>query len=859
MKLTTKIFIIVIAVALLAIGSYQGYLTVRYRLHNGHRDILLDIIDFEDGRPFAAIQGLHDIPGDVPGMVLATENDILRLYVDESSGNIALYDKRNGVTVHAVPPEAADDPLASGINKSLLQSQISIDYFTADRFPASMNSFDHSVSLDQIKLESLDNGLRVIYTMGDTSSPTGRVPVFITRARLEHFLAPVEGTREYSRNMARYTESSVAPGFLELLDSVRTGAATIREIDELFERVGYTMDDFYADLEASGVEADIPLHFVIPVDFRLSGDSLMVSINTAQIREYSNGRIGAIQLLRAFGAGCTDDEGYLVVPNGSGSLIRFNNQKTYANEYMQYIYGQDPLLREYATLGIIEPARIPFFGIESKNHSVLARLESGESQAYLTAGVAEKFNSYNYIYPGYVLRGSMSLAMFGMTGNEATLPIVERDLPLIDITLRYTLLTEGGYSGMAARARELLIEDGTLSAELLEQGDIPFYMDLIGSVMGQKFFAGISYMGQIPMTRYDEAAEISAELTANGIKRQMVNYQGWFNRGYYHDVADRINPVRSLGRVRQLENLARTLEVEGGGVFSDTNILTVPWSSRRYRYELESSRYYSGGMVAGFGLVNPITFYNTFSMGYLEVMYNTISPRFMERYTESYINAFSRYNLTGTSLRDMADVLASDRRRTEVIHREQAKEVVLHCFDLLYEQGQPLMISGGNLYSLRYSENLINMPLTHNAFYVVDEEIPFYQMIIFGRVNYAGIPINLSNIFDEDQIILRLVEFGASPHFTFTYESASAMKDTGLNMKYSTRYQNWSDMAVRVYHTVNDALAPVSGTEILEHEILPDGLRIITYSNGIQIIINRTNEEQTLDGKVIGPVSFVVR
>jgi len=318
-------------------------------------------------------------------------------------------------------------------------------------------------------------------------------------------------------------------------------------------------------------------------------------------------------------------------------------------------------------------------------------------------------------------------------------------------------------------------------------------------------------------------------------------------------------PVRSLGRVRQLENLARSLEAQGGGVFSDTNILTVPWSSRRYRYELESSRYYSGGMVAGFGLVNPITFYNTFSLGYLEVMYNTISPRFMERYTKSYINAFSRYNLTGTSLRDMADVLASDRRRTEVIHREQTKEVVLHCFELLHEQGRPLMISGGNLYSLRYSEHLINMPLVHNAFYVVDDEIPFYQMIISGRVNYAGLPINLSNIFDEDQIILRLVEYGASPHFTFTYESASEMKYTGLNMKYSTRYQNWSDMAVRVYHTVNNALAPVSAMEMLEHEILPCGLRRITYSGGAQIIINRTNEEKVLDGDVIGPVSFVVR
>jgi hypothetical protein len=856
MKQTTKIFLIALAVLLLAVLSYQGYLTVRYRLHNGHRAIVSVYTGFEEGRPFTSIDSSQT---DVPGMVLAAENDILKLYVEELSGNIALYDKRSGETVYAVPPEAADDPIASGINQSLLQSQISIDYFTAARFPAIMNSFDHAVAFNQVRLESLENGLRVIYTMGDTSSPTGRVPVYITRERLELFLAPLEGTREYSRNMARYSESTVAPGHLELLESVRTGQATLREMDELFERVGYTMEDFASDMEGSGVDAAIPLHFVIPLDFKLVGDSLIAEINTSRIREYSGGRIAAIQLMRAFGAGGTDDEGYLVVPNGSGSLIRFNNQKTYADEYMQFIYGQDPLLREYATLGNIEPVRIPFFGIENENYTVLARMESGESQAYLTAGISGKFNSYNYVYPGYVLRGSMSLAMFGLTGNEATLPIVERDLPLIDIVVRYTLLAESGYSGMASRARELLIEDGTLKAEPSNQDDIPFYMDLIGSVMGQKFFAGVSYMGQIPMTNYSEAAGISAELTSNGVKRQIINYQGWYNRGYYHDVADRIRPIRRLGNTGELESLARILEAQGGGLYSDVNILTVPWSSRRYRYELESSRYYGGGMVAGFGLVNPITFYNTFSMGYLEVMYNTISPRFITRYTGSYINAVSRYDFTGTSLRDMGDVLASDRRRTEMIHREQAKEVVQHSFELLQEQGKPLMVTGGNIYSLRYCEHLINMPLAHNVFYVVDEEIPFYQMIIHGRISYAGSPINLSDAFDEDQIVLRLVEYGASPHFAFTHNSASEMRYTGLNVKYSTRYLNWNEMATRIYHSVNDALSPVSGMEMQKHEILPDGLRRITYSGGVQIIINRSNEERVLNGEIISPVSYVVK
>jgi len=383
-------------------------------------------------------------------------------------------------------------------------------------------------------------------------------------------------------------------------------------------------------------------------------------------------------------------------------------------------------------------------------------------------------------------------------------------------------------------------------------------MDLVGSVMGQKFFAGVRYMGQIPMTTYAQAGEIIDDLAANGVTRQVVNYSGWFNRGYYHDVADKIRPVRQLGRVSELEALARALEEDGGKLYSDTSMLNVPWSTRRYRYELESTRYYGGGMVGGFGMVNPITMFNTFSLGYLEVMYNAVSPRFLTRYMDDYIKAFDRYELTGTSLRDMGSFLASDRRRTGMIQREEAKEVVLHNMQRLHAQGDPIMITGGNMYALRYASDLINMPLAHNSLYIVDEEIPFYQMIIHGRINYAGMPINLSADFDEDALVLRLVEYGASVHFAFTYESANEMKYTGLNWKYSTRYENWSDNAVQIYHKVNDVLSLVSGAEMVSHEILPDGLRVVTYSNGVQIIINRSNRELEFYGEIIPATGYKV-
>ncbi|MDR2598707.1 MAG: DUF5696 domain-containing protein [Oscillospiraceae bacterium] len=857
MKLSTKIFLIALAIVVLIVGGYQGYLLFKYRLHNGHLDIVVERDPLVESFDFTYI----DVGTvDVPGYVCVAENEYLRLYIDVETGNIAIYDRRTSNITYAVHPDMENDPIASDLNKSLLQSQVTIEYFTATRIPARMNSFDHSVNMGegQFKLEGIENGVRIVYTMGDISSPTGIVPIFISLERLQMFLEPVRDTRAYTRNMLRYVESTIAPGFMELISSARTGAATLREMNELFESVGYTAADFAYDMAASGVEDVIPLHFVIPFDVQLDGNSIVASVNTRGVREYASGRIATIQFFRAFGAGGTDETGYLVVPNGSGSLIRFNNGKTYADEYMQYIYGEDPLLSDYLTLGIIQDIRIPFFGINAENRTILGYVEDGDSQCYLTAGISGKVNSYNYIYPGFILRGSMSLAMFGMTGNEAVLPIVERDLPMINLAVRYSFLEENGYSAMAKSAREQLIENGMLHNEPIQANNIPFYMDIIGSVMGQKFFAGVQYMGQIPMTTYKQAAEISEDMAERGVTRQVINYQGWFNRGYYHDIPDKIRPVRQLGNTRELESLARAVEEKDGKLYSDTALVTTPWSTRRYRFNLESSRYYGGGTVAGFGMVNPITMYNTFALGYLEVLYNIISPRFLIRYTESFIKAMDRYDVTGISLRDMGEVLASDRRRTGVIHREEAKDVVLYAFERIHNQGKPIMVSGGNIYSLQFADDLINMPLSHNALYVVDDEIPFYQMIVFGKIEYAGSPINLSDTSDERDVILRLVEYGASPHFTFSYESASDMKYTGLNWKYSTRFLNWNEMAARIYHEVNDVLSLVIGEQMVEHEILSNGLRVVTYSNGIVIVINRTNNDLEYDGKIVPSRGYIV-
>jgi hypothetical protein len=852
MKLGKKILLCALSVVLLITLVYQGYLTFRYRLHREYRDVLTANAEFEVGAPFS---GASD-PDAPEGMLLVTQNDILKLFVNPETAEAAVRDKRTGVVTYTNPPEAARDPVAGGINRSILQSQLIIEFYNINRVLGSYNSFDMSTSLGQFELESLGNGFRTTYTIGDMSYPYGLVPLYISLERLEYFaekLNDIDG-RSPRNIISRYMESETVPGFMELNEASREGPATLRTLNERFEDVGYTEQDLYMDLEESGVEELLdPIAFIVPLEYRLDGDSLVVSIPTGQIIEKGGGNISRIQLLRSFGASGTDEEGYIMVPNGSGSIINFNNGKTFAQDYLQYIYGLDPLMAEYIILGNSEPARMPYFGIQRLGENpqgILAEIQIGDTLADITASVSGKVNSYNYVYPSFTLRGSMSLAMFGTTGNEAELPVVEFDYADVDITVRYSFLAGEyeGYSGMARYARERLIERGMLTPDT-ESGDIPFYMSLLGSAAGQKRFLSVAYYGQIPMTTFEQAGEISDTLAAGGITNQVINYQGWFNRGYYHDVPDRIRLVSQLGSRRELEELTKRVESRGGRLFLDVAFQQVTFASRRYNWQIETSRYYGGGMVAVLGMNCPDCYSNAAGLGYRERLYNLVSPKFLGRYVDDFLDLFDRYNfVSGLSLRDLGDDLHSDRKRTELINREQAREIVLDSLGRIDNAVNSMMISGGNVYSFGFATDFINVPLSHNTVYIVDEEIPFYQMLLSGSADYAGVPINLSASLDEDALVARLVEFGASPHFMFTAENSNELKYTGLNHIHSATFDNWSDSAIRIYNRVNEALSLVSGSFITEHEILEDGRRRVIYDNGVIFEIDSSRNSFTVEG-----------
>lgn len=764
-----KLVLIILAAVVLAAIIYIAFYLVHYTFYDDYKKFFSSY-EYEEGPEFAA---LPDSEKNVPGYVLAAENEVLKLYTQTKTGYVAIYDKRDGQITYSNPPDADKDETANKKNKGFLKSAFQLGYYNAKVTTGSFDSFSGCVEKGLLKAESIKDGVRYLYTVGD-----------------------------------------------------------------------YKPEDTSA------------IYFEIPLEYRLDGDSVVVNVPTNHIKEEGAGFVYRIQLLQYFGAGHKSEDGYLVVPNASGSLIYFNNGKNTYPLYSQYYYDIDPMVSNYTTTENVQTSRLALYGICRNDRSILVNVEDGASIASVSAGVSGQFNDYNYAYSTFVLRNSDNLRMFG--SSSADVFVMEEDMYDVNIQVRYTFLTgeDTGYAGLANYYRNKLIEQGVLTRNDASDS-IPLYYDVIAGTRQISHVLGVQTNSLLAMTTFDEAEEIAKELNRLGVDKQVMNLQGWFNDGYNHDMANHIWVNMKLGGKSGLSELEETLRKLNGTLFADVAFTKASYATN-FKYSKEASRYYGAGFTASFGLVNPTTLRNTTGLGYRENMFNIVSPKFLPRYCESFANKIQKYDVDGIALRDLGSYFSSDKRRTNVISREQALDIIMGEFAILSESGKKIMVNEANDFTFRFADSIINAPIEDNNYYIIDEQIPLYGMIIHGAIDYSSTLLNYDDAKDIRPVLLKAIESGAAPHYVFTANESSEMKDTALNRYYCTTFDVWKEEASEAYKFVNGALSGVTDSFIVNHEILSEDVRKVTFDNGTVIYLNYGSQTQMADGISIDALSYKV-
>ncbi|WP_145412999.1 DUF5696 domain-containing protein [Paenibacillus xylanexedens] len=790
----------------------------------------------------------------IPGMIGVARNNALQLLINEETAEIAVIHSKSGQIWRSNPEEREKDGIAAGINKDLLSSQSRLSFFNSSGQSSMVNSYTDSVRHKQVSYEALPNGVRVHYQFGNTERSVEDLPVKISKERFEQYvLAKLDKSGERALKVG-YAEDK-DEGVYNRIDKAMQGLQLTRAL-KAFEDAGYTEEDLAKDHAEHGIEQERsgPRLFMLTMEYELDGEQLKVRVPASGIHFPEEYPINTLSVLEYFGAGGSKEDGSILVPDGSGALIHFNNGKLQYPSYQQDIYGPDLTMKLREASSNESKARLPVFGVIRPEGAFLGIIEEGDAVAVVNADISGKLNSYNNVYPSFYVVNKSDITLQS-SDMVRTLPKFQNKPTSSDFVVRYAFVgaEQASYSGLASLYREYLVQNGGLpemkSSE--DQASIPFYLKLFGGMTTRQHMLGIPYNSTEALTTFDEGKEILSKLMEKNVSNIQVRYAGWFNGGLHHRLPDSIKVDGVIGGKKGMKEFSAFTNEAGIGFYPDVAVLNVQ-SKKGFSPSSEASR----SLTQEPAILYPMDLALERRAKDLSASY-VLSPNEIDDVTADMLNDMEPLQAGGISLKDMAEQLNSDMNPKKLLDRTQALDTVRKALDQIKQQTGSIVAEGGNAYAFPYIKGLTDAPMSSSRFKLEDEEVPFFQLVVHGRIPYTGSPYNLSTYTDARQYVLKLIEYGASPYFAWFNAPNHVVKETDYNNLYAANYEQWMDLAAEIYAEVSQVNESFIGRPMITHESLSEGVFRTTYEGGGYVIVNYNDSSVEVENHTVEALSYV--
>lgn len=795
------------------------------------------------------------------------ENDNLEFHFNTDTTQFYIVRKGSDDIWYSNPQDAADDPIADNSSKDALLSTLSILYSTSAGVTTTLNNYSYSIVKGIYSYEVLDNGIKVDYSIGDIER-TYCLPIAVPESRMLQFYDKLEKSdqrqideyyRRYDINNLRATEdkNSLLSRYPDLAkERVYVLRDSIAEylkvkIEDIFIKAGYTAADYETDLArySTLTVSDNPV-FNISIVYELESDNLVVSIPYEDIQFSSEFPITSVKVLPYFGAGGTQEEGYMMVPDGSGGIINYNNGKSTQNAYSNTVYGWDYSVKRDALIDE-NRAVFPVFGIAKSNSSMLCILEEGAPYATIEADVSGRLNSYNYVDANYtVVHGEI---MDISSKSDKTVKVYEDSLPEETLQQRYYFIDSASYVDMAAKYREYLIEHYPELAEK-EKAELPVAVEIIAATDRVKQRLGFPVTVAEPLTTYKEAAAMVKKLSDAGFTNMSINLNGWFNQGVVPKVPDKVKLISGLGSKKDFTNMLQEIENTGSKLYLQSSFQFI----------------YKNGLLDGFyanrdaakhvsrELVKLYP-YSAVWYGKMEIadqMYYLAKPGYSMKLINSFQKQINKLGAQNIAFGDTGRYLSGDYNPKASVSRQEVMNMQTADLKELYEAGAKIMVYSGNSYTVPYTDFILDMKLDSKGFNIIDEEIPFYQIALHGVVPYAGEAINLAENYKKN--LLKTIETGAGLYFLFMDEPTATLQESNYTKYYGADFSLVFDSSTELYQELKTKLEGIYGQYIVDHQKLAEGVYMTVYEDGTKAIVNYNSFDYSYKGKIISAEDYLI-
>jgi hypothetical protein len=592
----------------------------------------------------------------------------------------------------------------------------------------------------------------------------------------------------------------------------------------------------------NGIQAQVTFSqpaISLTVRLQLEADGVRVEVPFDGIQESGDYRLEWLHLYPWMGATRRAEvDGYMFLPDGCGSLIRFTEQTAAQNIFYGRYYGPDlgmlGSLKDDPTLRRPYPLSLPVIGMVygAGQNAYLAVIEQGAAYAEVRAHPAGIITNFNFLYNAFLYNESY-FQRTNRAGDGVT--VLQPQTNRYDIVLHYRFLTgkDASYVGMARSYRQYLLEKGLLHPATEAGAPIGIRLEFLGAEREKILF----WNRTIPMTRVEQMRAILETLQ---VKRPQVVYYGWQPGGASAMFPRQLKLDSKLGALSDLQALAADLEARGGSLnlYYDPLAALTDAPASYSRYDLAMA-------------ITNITISSSLR-GKMNYYFNL--PALTRRFSALSQDVQQRLPTSGLALDHISSVLFSDFRRGQTLNRE---ETIAAYQNLFAESNIPLAFYTPNAYLLPYANAYYDIPLTSSGYTYAEASVPFLPIVLSGIMPYYGEALNFSPDVRTD--LLRHAEYGAYPSFFVTYEETARILKTRSSWIYVSQYRQLQEEIETSYAWLNALLQPVQGAAIVDHEQVAPQVFATTYSNGRQILVNYRDRPVTVYGLTIPARDAVLR
>ena len=345
----------------------------------------------------------------------------------------------------------------------------------------------------------------------------------------------------------------------------------------------------------------------------------------------------------------------------------------------------------------------------------------------------------------------------------------------------------------------------------------------------------------VTMTTVDDIYEIYDDLAEAGVTDLFSVYKGWQKGGLYNIPITSYKADSKIGGTKALTQLMEDAEEKGIAFYLYNEALRINPDEQNATFNVVkkvNKKVYEESTYK--------EVYDTFRF-----LTPTRSSTLLKKFAKSYTNQ----GVSNLALAGITNTLFTYTYSNVSYTRFQTAETYANAVAGL-DESLSLVMEQPVAYLWKNTQSFLDVPVYVCNYLYEDESVPFLSIVLKGVMPVYADYVNFEA--NKEEFFLKLIETGSYPSFYITKESAAELIDTNSSDIYSSQYDIYKEEIISYTNELKAVYDAVAGAVITGHEILNNGVRIVTYSNGTKIYLNYSSAAQTVDGVSIDTMSYKV-